>query len=309
MIQDLRPGALGDAVDRAAEQALRAGSLLPIRTEQRTVEQAGVHFVVRSVSSLARKEADKRLSAAAGEDGTRPVNPFLPPEPELTVCALGGTHLAVLNKFNVLDRHLLLVTRRFEHQESLLTEADFHALCLCLAEYDALGFYNGGVVAGASQPHKHLQVVPLPLIPGGDEVPVTPLLAAAPADPSPGLVPGFPFQHAFARLAISPIRIGEAARATWGLYRSLLRAVGIGERPVDGESRQSSPYNLLLTRRWMLVVPRSAEFWEGISVNALGFAGSLFVRDMDQLETVRRRGPFAVLSGVGMPLAAVDPEG
>jgi ATP adenylyltransferase len=59
----------------------------------------------------------------------------------------------------------------------------------------------------------------------------------------------------------------------------------------------------------MLVVPRSAEFWEGISVNALGFAGSLFVRDMDQLETVRRRGPFAVLSGVGMPLAAVDPEG
>ena len=33
-----------------------------------------------------------------------------------------------------------------------------------LAEFDGLGFYNGGETAGASQPHKHLQIVPLPLL-------------------------------------------------------------------------------------------------------------------------------------------------
>ena len=29
-----------------------------------------------------------------------------------------------------------------------------------LAEVEGLAFFNGGTVAGASQPHKHLQVVP-----------------------------------------------------------------------------------------------------------------------------------------------------
>ena len=41
--------------------------------------------------------------------------------------------------------------------------ADFDALARGLAAIDGLAFYNGGTVAGASQPHKHLQLVPVPL--------------------------------------------------------------------------------------------------------------------------------------------------
>lgn len=42
--------------------------------------------------------------------------------------ALSATHTAVLNKFNVLQQHLLIVTYRCEQQEVLLTGADFEAL-------------------------------------------------------------------------------------------------------------------------------------------------------------------------------------
>ena len=69
----------------------------------------------------------------------------------------------LLNKYNVVPHHLLIITRHFESQESALTQADFQALWTCLAEYDSLGFYNSGESAGASQPHKHLQTVPLPM--------------------------------------------------------------------------------------------------------------------------------------------------
>ena len=72
-------------------------------------------------------------------------------------------HACLLNKFNVFDHHALLVTQAYEDQDSLLTPADFEALLTCMAEFDALAFYNGGRIAGASQPHKHLQLVPVPL--------------------------------------------------------------------------------------------------------------------------------------------------
>jgi ATP adenylyltransferase len=50
----------------------------------------------------------------------------------------------------------------------------------------------------------------------------------------------------------------------------------------------------------MLLVPRSHECFETISVNALGFAGSLFVRDAEQLKTIDNRGPMTVLRRVAI---------
>jgi ATP adenylyltransferase len=63
----------------------------------------------------------------------------------------------------------------------------------------------------------------------------------------------------------------------------------------------ASPYNLLATRRWLLLVPRLREFFEGISVNALGFAGSLLVKNAAQLEVLRTRGPMTALQSVSLP--------
>ncbi|MCX7962661.1 MAG: DUF4922 domain-containing protein [Burkholderiales bacterium] len=259
-------------VERALAQALACGAAAPIETLAETVEDAGVRFVVRRVASLARKRAD-------------PPTPLVPWDARLFVAEVPPAHAMILNKFPVIARHALLVTRRFVPQEALLDEADFAALARCLADWDALAFYNGGREAGASQPHKHLQFVPRDLgVPDGP--PIAPLLARACGEK----VPGLPFAHAFARCAPD-----ASPGARCALYRRLLAAVGVGESP---GGLQSAPYNLLLTRDWMLAVPRRREKFDGISVNALGFAGSLVVADEAALRRVREAGPMAVLAAV-----------
>jgi ATP adenylyltransferase len=102
-----------------------------------------------------------------------------------------------------------------------------------------------------------------------------------------------PFNNAFA-----PTGIGDAA-SMHACYRALLAQAGIhGMAHAEGE-RQSAPYNLLVTRDWMLLVPRSRDAFEGVSINSLAYAGALFVREPHQLEAVRKVGPMAVLTQVG----------
>ena len=291
----LRPGTLRGALVERSRHALACGAMLTIETDEEIVPDEGVDFVVRRVSSLARKrDAGERRSEAA------PANPFLPHEPDLFVAEVSDTHFALLNKFNVIENHLLLVTRRFVHQETLLDGADFAALAACMGELDSLGFYNGGVVAGASQPHKHLQLVPLPLARTGLPLPMEALFAHALGRTGVTRVPGLAFAHAFAWMEPAWADAGEVGERLRALYLELMAAAGIESVRVHGEERQSAPYNLLLTRRWMLLAPRSREHFGPISVNALGYAGSLFVRDAEQMALVRRAGPMAVLCGVSV---------
>ena len=144
-------------IQGATRRALADGTLQPIETRTLLLDSDGVRFVVRAVSSLTRKDEAHRVAAAA--------DPLGDYDPALFVCDLGPSHYVLLNRFPLLAGHVLLVTRHFERQERLLTVEDFAALNTCLSEVDGLGFYNGGVEAGASQPRKHLQLVPLPLAP------------------------------------------------------------------------------------------------------------------------------------------------
>ena len=297
----LAPGTLLERLDRVTQMALESGALFPIPTAYTFIEDSGVRFFVRVLTSLARKDEDRKLREISTGQG-RPVNPFLPYEQALFVADISGSHAAILNKFNVLERHLLLVTREYEDQENLLTLADFEALWACLFEYDSLGFYNGGEAAGASQRHKHLQVVPLPLAPEGHAVPIEPLLGQIRSASPVVRVPGLPFMHAFCRLneeiTASPIR---AAMETSELYGQMLRAVNMAPPMPDAATRQSGPYCLLVTRKWMLLAPRSREFFEGISINSLGYAGALLVRNEEQIGLLKKHGPMNALVRAGLP--------
>jgi ATP adenylyltransferase len=289
------PALLARALVAARRRALGQGALRPIETQEEVLEDRGVRFLVWRVSSLAAKDA---VRATEGGAARAAANPFLPFDPALFVADVSETHVALLNKFPVLDHHLLLVTRAFVPQEALLDAQDHAALALALAAIDGLAFYNGGRAAGASQDHKHLQLVPLPL---ASESPSPPIAARLEGD-----APALPFAHAFARLDPAVFaRPPEAAEALRAAYGRLLAACGIGALAGRDGPRQSAPYNLLATRRWMLFVPRSAERFEGISINALGFAGSFFVRDRGELERLRRAGPMAALCAVARPGPAV----
>lgn len=292
-------GSLWERLTGVTEQALRSGSLLPIPTGYEFVENGGVRFFVRILSSLARKdEAKRQQNSPSGKQS----NPFLPYEKDLYISDVSETHVAVLNKFNVVDHHLLIITREFEDQETLLTLRDFESLWTCLAEYPALGFYNGGTAAGASQPHKHLQLVPLPLAPEGPRIPIEPLLNTAKFSGGFGTVDVLPFLHVFCRLesaAAGPI--AAAAERAFALYAEMLGRMGMRMPERDRIGRQSGPYCLLVTREWMLLVPRSQEFFEGISINSLGFAGALLVRNNEQMELLKKQGPMSVLKAVALP--------
>jgi ATP adenylyltransferase len=298
--QDVRlaPGDLPGALLACTRSAVAQGVLHSIETQPSRIEDGGVRFLVRAVPSLERKEQDRRRDARVSTPG-RAGNPFLPPEPELTVGAIGSTHLAVLNKFNVIEQHLLIVTRRFESQEALMTPADFEALWFCLREIDGLGFYNGGPDAGASQPHKHLQMVPLPLAADGPPVPMESRFPRADAPSVVQRLTGLPFPHVFCALRESQWENpAEAAALTHTHYLAMLEACAIPALERGGQAFQSAPYNLLLRRGWMLLVPRAREHFEGISVNALGYAGSLFVRNASELASIRRAGPMRILAAV-----------
>jgi ATP adenylyltransferase len=294
----LKPGTLWTSVTKRTECALQCGALLSIPTDFEFVEQDGVLFLVRILSNLNRKKAaqekQEKQTATSGKD----FNPFLPYEEDLFVADISDTHVCILNKFNVVDYHLLIITRAFEEQESLLTGADFAALWTCLADFDGLAFYNGGKIAGASQRHKHLQLVPLPLAPSGLQIPIEPLLASAQFHNSIATIPGLPFVHAFARLdphwLQSPF---TAAEALLECYRALLSAIGLDA--VD-DRQQSGAYNLLATREWMLIVPRSQEQFQSISINSLGFAGALLVRNESEMQLLKNQGPMTILRNVAI---------
>lgn len=300
----LEPGTLWGKVTERTEQALQGGALQPIRTECKFVEQGEVNFLVRVLPNLARKDEAKKKQEKQTAKSGKEFNPFLPYETDLFVTDISDTHLCLLNKFNVIDHHLLIVTRAFEEQDAWLTLQDFEALGACLAEMDGLAFYNGGKIAGASQRHKHLQLVPLPLVSNGSKIPIEPLLASVKFQGAMSIIPSFPFVHAIAQLdldwAKSP---SDTASYLLNCYHSLLREVGLLNDTNANESQQSGAYNLLATREWMLLVPRSLEHFESISVNSLGFAGSLFVRNEEQMKFLVDCGPMTLLRNVAVPAA------
>ena len=280
-------GSLPEKLAATTRTALASGALRSIETESHFVEEAGARFLVRVASNLARKDAELAKRVRQERDEGQSFNPFLPYEEAMFVADVSETHVALLNKFNVIDHHLLVVTREFIHQEELLDLADFSALDRCLAESPSLGFYNGGIEAGASQPHKHLQLVPLPMAEAGPAVPIEPLLDR------------LPFTHVLTRLdPTRDLRSPTSARLELELYRAALDHLGIAPFDAGAGARHERPYNLLLTREWMLVVPRSREHFGEVSINGLGFAGSLFVRDEAQLQAIEDEGPLGVLCAV-----------
>ncbi len=270
-------------IDRTIALARDSGALLEIETACEWVEDGGFRFLVRWIPSLLSKDAIRtRLVSQPTPD----FNPFLPPDPALLVGPAGSRHKLVLNKFPVIDRHLLLVTNEFERQTDPLTHHDFIVLAEALNCLGGLVFYNGGRVAGASQAHKHLQCIPALTNAASLNgftaalADITPLIAIQRED--------LPWRHAFVRHAkdasVSVDRLIEA-------YSLACRQVGM-----TTSSDPMPPYNLLVDSDWLLVVPRSRECHEGISINSLGYAGSLFVRHPGQVDLVRRLGPLKLLA-------------
>jgi len=287
----LEPDDLIDAARRASERARASGALVPLNTDLRRLDDGAVPFGVRVSPNVAHKQA-----AAEADDDT---DPFAPPyDHDLFVGHISATHAVLVNKFNVLEDHLLLVTRAWAHQTERLTTTDYDALLRALAGVDGLAFYNGGAEAGASQPHKHLQIVPLPLAPAVPGLPFAALLESTVLDQGVGHMPGLGCAHAVLRMDPAWLHDpGGHAPVLLEAVERLWRALGYD--PTGGQ--QPAPYNLLATRRWLWLVPRRHAGWSGLAVNALGYAGGLLARDEAAFERLREARPMALLADCAHP--------
>ena len=269
-------------VERVTQAALESGALQSIDTRYEQIDEHGTPFLLRTLDNLQRKDdAAQRLKKA----GDTRHNPFKPYDEALYVRDLGEHHVCLLNKFNVVDKHLLVVTRELESQQDKINKKDFNALAMVMKEVDGLAFYNGGKIAGASQPHKHLQLIPMPMEPFA-ELPFSEALnQLKPGHPNRSL--DLKFCHAGMQLPEGTFDNAErAAEVLLTIYNQLREELEIAD---DG-IQTTAPYNLLITRKWMLMVPRSEESFEGISFNALAFVGALLVRNDEDGEKLKANG-------------------
>ena len=280
------PAALRVRIDVLTEAARASGALQPIATAVETVEDEAVPYALRIVDSLRRKPPAGSASAATSSSRA---NPFLPYDPTLYVAHLPQRHVLVLNKFPVIEPHALIVTEAFEAQSAPLSPANCAATAVVLGLLGGLVFYNAGAIAGGSQPHRHLQWVPATLDAERHGLPVSAAVLAALAEAAVGdvCVARLPFRHA---LTAVPVLDAESLHAA---YRRLLSAIGR-----DPDAGRCEDYNGLIAPGWMMLVPRTQAALDGISINALGFAGTLLLRDAAQRERARRIGVAALLRAV-----------
>ncbi|WP_207062191.1 DUF4922 domain-containing protein [Motiliproteus sp. SC1-56] len=259
-------GGLVERVRETSRRALASGALESIKTERLLIADPNWPFQVRILTSLAKKHG---VSTRLARAQTQVHNPFLNPEPALLVCEMGSRYRCVLNKFNVVEDHLLLVTRQFEPQQAPLEEADFDVLLKAIEQMPGLGFFNGGPGAGASQPHRHLQLVP--------EHSLGPL----PVDKWLARGRPLPFTHRYLSFDGVP-----GAAPLKAFYDQALIDLGLA----PNARGLLGPYNLLVTRQWAILVPRRQERYRGLSVNALGFAGALLLANREPLQWLKREG-------------------
>jgi ATP adenylyltransferase len=250
---------------------------------------------------------------------------------------LGPAHFLVLNKFAVVPEHFILATKAFEHQTHVLDESDLEATLACIQAYedvaaqaqgpDAQGlfaFFNCGDHSGASQPHRHIQLLPVSTMKDGlpHDTPWDVLANRLTVDKAP-----------FVTFA-EPIKLGMSGKelhaAYLRLYRKACRAViahaaksGDGsadaaayEAPATGETKIS--YNMALTKSALVVCPRLAEGAKilnpegdelgSMALNGTLLAGTALVKNELEWEVLKKdpQGLLKVLKGIGIPQDGFD---
>ncbi len=267
-----------------SDQARADQALVPLATDLLVLPDAEP-FVVRRLLSA----TPKHLRAS----GPRP-NPFLPWDPRLEVTRLGESHVVLLNKYPVQPGHLLLITQHWQPQSGWLQASDWRAVADMDADTGGLWFFNSSAAAGASQPHRHLQLLPRP--------------AAASSCPLAELIlqqldqqqSNWPWHYAISRRQPQLDEQGgtpnERARELEQHYRNHAHLLELGDSRHDPQPRH--PYNLLFTDQWFMSVRRQREHCAGFSVNALGFAGYLLATQGSDLDWLQQQGPWQLLRSV-----------
>ena len=256
-------------------------ALIPLATAAQLLNSGSTSFELRCLSGIPKRH----LQLA----GPKP-NPFRPWNPQLAVAPIGNAHMLILNKFPVQTAHMLLITRHWAPQAGWLEISDLSALLEVERDTQGLWFFNSGPDAGASQPHRHLQ-----LLPRGHGDQICPR-ASWFEDFLHGQRNCGDLAKACAAVYRTVAKGCSQAESLYGQYLALAHNLGLGNPPNDHQPLH--PYNLLLTPAWMALIRRRREGVAGFSINALGFAGYLLATDCSNLDWLLEKGPETLLQRV-----------
>lgn len=231
-------------------------------------------YQLRYCPALAKKPSNLKP-----EPSSKPKpDPFENPTPELLIAQFPPekpVYNLILNKFPVIPNHFLLVTKDWQAQTDLLDKADLEATYECLKAWNTgdeskslFAFFNSGDDSGASQPHRHLQFLPVEAMrqPGSEAWhPLIDLLQSTSPSPSSKFqhLSGLPFAH-FAL----PLPPNPSADTLHSIYITLYKAAAAATRGLTpGQDTETLPsqgpssisYNLAMTRSTMLLCPRKQE--------------------------------------------------
>ncbi|CAG8521767.1 25569_t:CDS:2 [Gigaspora margarita] len=267
---------LEDRIVERWDRAFQRGELLYIETEVAHIKEKEIEFQIRVAPSLAKKPTGK-LGVKDEEQQKSKANPFLP--------------------------------YKFEKQTDPLNPEDLECIWFCIMQIKSrpvLAFFNCGELSGGSQPHKHMQVIPLP-----SDVRFTPpinsCIYGSQEFKKPGEIfdiPELPYVHYISLLDPQQLSLGhgrheEVSHYLNDVFHSLLDAM------IESLHKQSSllslnslSYNVVMTSTWLMIVPRSKEKYENMSVNSLGYAGMLLTKRKEELELVKDAGVLNILESL-----------
>ncbi|KAF8894086.1 hypothetical protein BD779DRAFT_975539 [Infundibulicybe gibba] len=268
------------------EKARASGDLFFFPSTIHKHEELSAEWEIRLCPALQKKPhlPTPHFEPTAVDEPTKDFDPFAPPyNPNLH-----------LNKYSIVYHHFLLVTKEFKSQASPLMPPDLAQSYLLLAAASKagkhfFGFYNCGDNSGASQPHKHVQFIPLD-DPAGP--PVERLARAVTLETleKPFTIAKLPYANHVFRLPNNCYRT-HPTNLNRPSHEVPIRQTFI-QYPPDPEH--------------MHLIPRRYETHtlsvtgERLSINALGFAGMLLVKSETELDAVKRETVSTILRSVGL---------
>lgn len=190
---------------------------------------------------------------------------------------------------------LLLTMDSYRRQHELLDHEDMEAAwnLLCGLDKEHFAFFNCTTTAGSSRSHKHLHVIPAPGTSDGysDGFRFFPDYDSGSQTATPSFVY---FLQRFEDLPQGLVKNSEQLMEIYlQLIQQTCEALNIDKPPY--------PHNLILTKRWMVMIPRQNKEFNGTTANAPGMLGSIYLSNQSQLDVWKKAGPARALAGLGLP--------
>ncbi len=211
-------------------------------------------------------------------------NPFNPWEKILEIEKIGNYHQLILNKYPVQKGHILLITNNWKPQNGWLELNDWLAIQKVNEDTSGLWFFNSSPIAGASQPHRHIQL----------------LRRSYDQDSCPREkwfldleVRNDKKTKLKKNIVVSKFNFLENSSKIYNLYLELTKKIGLGDPLNDKKPRY--PHNILITNNWIAIIKRRFDHLHGLSVNGLGFAGYLLITEKSDINYLKKIGPEKLL--------------